>query len=181
MKIISVPSRLQSIPVDPGHALQIIPRQRTTDKPITWTGPGLVRVVEGAGLRFTVDNLPTSMDYQLVIRYEPEVIKSCSRVTSQKNLTGWINIQNDWNMNNYNLFYCFKSFIYLFIHFLHPSVFWLLHHWGLDHLRSSGVLSFNIRPPYQGYPGNRAMVDQIMNQVEHAAGLHRLLIFILIL
>lgn len=62
-----------SIPLDPGHALQIVPRQRTLDQPITWTGLGLVRVLEGAGLRFTVDNLPSSMDYQLVIRYEPEV------------------------------------------------------------------------------------------------------------
>lgn len=62
-----------SIPLDPGHALQIIPRQRTADQPITWTGQGLVRVLEGAGLRFTVDNLPSSMDYLLAIRYEPEV------------------------------------------------------------------------------------------------------------
>nr|XP_046250599.1 laminin subunit beta-4 [Scatophagus argus] len=61
-----------SIPLDPGHALQIIPRQRTADQPVTWTGLGLVRVLEGAGLKFTVDNLPSSMDYQLVIRYEPE-------------------------------------------------------------------------------------------------------------
>lgn len=62
-----------TIPLDPGNALQIIPRQRTADQPITWTGLGLVRVLEGAGLRFTVDNLPSSMDYQLAIRYEPEV------------------------------------------------------------------------------------------------------------
>uniref|UniRef100_A0A4W6C4H5 Laminin subunit beta-1 n=1 Tax=Lates calcarifer TaxID=8187 RepID=A0A4W6C4H5_LATCA len=64
--------RQTSIPLDLGHALQIIPRQRTPDQPVTWTGLGLVRVLEGAGLRFTVDNLPSSMDYQLVIRYEPE-------------------------------------------------------------------------------------------------------------
>ncbi|XP_056138337.1 laminin subunit beta-4 [Lampris incognitus] len=62
----------RTIPLDPGSALQIVPRQRTADTPITWTGPGFVRVLDGAGLRFTVDNLPTSMDYQLVIRYEPE-------------------------------------------------------------------------------------------------------------
>ncbi|XP_051237149.1 laminin subunit beta-4 isoform X1 [Dicentrarchus labrax] len=61
-----------SISLDPGHALQIIPRKRTADQPISWTGLGLVRVLDGAGLRFTVDNLPLSMDYQLVIRYEPE-------------------------------------------------------------------------------------------------------------
>ncbi|XP_042371754.1 laminin subunit beta-4-like, partial [Plectropomus leopardus] len=64
--------RQGQIPLDPGQALQIIPRQRTPNHPITWTGLGLVRVLEGAGLRFTVDNLLSSMDYQLVIRYEPE-------------------------------------------------------------------------------------------------------------
>ncbi|XP_054475687.1 LOW QUALITY PROTEIN: laminin subunit beta-4 [Anoplopoma fimbria] len=61
-----------SLPLDQGHALQIIPRQRKADQPITWTGLGLVRVFEGEGLRFTVDNLPSTMDYQLVIRYESE-------------------------------------------------------------------------------------------------------------
>lgn len=61
-----------SLPLDPGHALQIIPRQKTADQPITWSGLGLVRVLEGAGLRFNVDNIPSSMDYQLVIHYEPE-------------------------------------------------------------------------------------------------------------
>uniref|UniRef100_A0A671XM86 Laminin, beta 2-like n=1 Tax=Sparus aurata TaxID=8175 RepID=A0A671XM86_SPAAU len=54
----------------------IVPRQKTADQPVTWTGLGLVRVLEGVGLRFTVDNLPSSMDYQLVIRYEPEVRKT---------------------------------------------------------------------------------------------------------
>ncbi|XP_034090119.1 LOW QUALITY PROTEIN: laminin subunit beta-4-like, partial [Gymnodraco acuticeps] len=64
--------RRQNLPLEPGHALQIIPRQRAGGQLITWTGLGFVRVLEGAGLRFTVDNLPSSMDYQLVIRYEPE-------------------------------------------------------------------------------------------------------------
>lgn len=71
-KLLSVLQQ-NTIPLDPGNALQIIPRQRTADQPITWTGLGFVRVLEGAGLRFTVDNLPSSMDYQLAIRYEPEV------------------------------------------------------------------------------------------------------------
>uniref|UniRef100_UPI003AAF4A91 laminin subunit beta-4 n=1 Tax=Centroberyx gerrardi TaxID=166262 RepID=UPI003AAF4A91 len=62
----------KTIPLDPGSALQIIPRRRTADQPVTWTGPGFVRALDGAGLRFTVDNLPSSLDYQLVIRYEPE-------------------------------------------------------------------------------------------------------------
>ncbi|XP_072291696.1 laminin subunit beta-4 [Eucyclogobius newberryi] len=61
-----------AIPLEPGGALQIVPRERTSGRPVTWTGLGLVRVLTGAGLRFTVDNLPLSMDYELVIRYEPE-------------------------------------------------------------------------------------------------------------
>ncbi|CAI5668458.1 unnamed protein product [Oreochromis niloticus] len=66
--------RLQqtSIPLVPGYTLQIIPRQRAYHQPVTWTGLGLVRVFEGVGLRFTVDNLPSSTDYQLVISYELE-------------------------------------------------------------------------------------------------------------
>uniref|UniRef100_A0AAV2L0Z2 Uncharacterized protein n=1 Tax=Knipowitschia caucasica TaxID=637954 RepID=A0AAV2L0Z2_KNICA len=59
--------------LEPGTPLQIIPRERASGQHITWTGLGLVRVQTGAGLRFTVDNLPLSMDYQLVIRYEPEL------------------------------------------------------------------------------------------------------------
>ncbi|TNN41538.1 Laminin subunit beta-4 [Liparis tanakae] len=61
-----------SLPLEAGHALQIVPRQRKADQSITWTGLGLVRVLEGAGLRFTVDNIPSPMDYKLVIRYESE-------------------------------------------------------------------------------------------------------------
>uniref|UniRef100_A0A8D3CQ06 Laminin, beta 4 n=1 Tax=Scophthalmus maximus TaxID=52904 RepID=A0A8D3CQ06_SCOMX len=43
---------------------------------------GLVRVLEGAGLRFTVDNLPSSSDYQLVIRYETEVMRTLRVICS---------------------------------------------------------------------------------------------------
>ncbi|XP_036374359.1 laminin subunit beta-4 [Megalops cyprinoides] len=64
--------RRQSIPVEPGSAHQIIPRERTADRLVTWTGPGFVRVQDGAGLRFNVNNLPVSLDYALVIRFEPE-------------------------------------------------------------------------------------------------------------
>uniref|UniRef100_A0A665UDS4 Laminin subunit beta-1 n=1 Tax=Echeneis naucrates TaxID=173247 RepID=A0A665UDS4_ECHNA len=61
-----------SIPLLPGHGLQIIPRQRTPDQPVTWTGLGLVRVWEGVGLRFSVDNITSSNNYQLIIHYELE-------------------------------------------------------------------------------------------------------------
>uniref|UniRef100_A0A8C9WRM0 Laminin, beta 4 n=1 Tax=Scleropages formosus TaxID=113540 RepID=A0A8C9WRM0_SCLFO len=46
---------------------------RIPGQPVTWTGPGFVRVQHGAGLRFTVNNLPVALDYYLVLRYEPEV------------------------------------------------------------------------------------------------------------
>ncbi|XP_056455383.1 laminin subunit beta-4 [Gadus chalcogrammus] len=62
----------RTISLEPGSPLQIVPRQRTADRQVTWTGPGFVRVRDGAGLRFTVDNLPSSLDYQLVVRYESE-------------------------------------------------------------------------------------------------------------
>ncbi|XP_026221368.1 laminin subunit beta-4 isoform X2 [Anabas testudineus] len=61
-----------NIPLNPGHALPIIPLQGTNGQRITWTGLGWVKVSEGAGLRFTVDNLTSSMEFQLVIRYETE-------------------------------------------------------------------------------------------------------------
>ncbi|XP_055365504.1 laminin subunit beta-4 isoform X2 [Betta splendens] len=61
-----------SISLGSGHAVQFVPRQRTSSHLIMWTGLGLVRVLEGAGLRFTVDNLPLSLEFQLVIHYETE-------------------------------------------------------------------------------------------------------------
>ncbi|XP_015257331.1 PREDICTED: laminin subunit beta-4-like isoform X1 [Cyprinodon variegatus] len=52
--------------------LQILPHQGSPEQ--SGTGLGLVRVTEGVGLTFTVDNLPTSMEYHLVIRYESESV-----------------------------------------------------------------------------------------------------------
>ncbi|XP_075218463.1 laminin subunit beta-1-like [Lycorma delicatula] len=39
----------------------------------TWTGPGFIRAYENTELVFDIDNIKTSMDYNLVIRFEPQV------------------------------------------------------------------------------------------------------------
>ncbi|XP_062856618.1 laminin subunit beta-4-like [Trichomycterus rosablanca] len=62
----------RTISLQPGSAHEVILRSQTPDGPITWTGPGFVQVQDGAGLRFTVTNIPLSLNYNLVIRYEPQ-------------------------------------------------------------------------------------------------------------
>lgn len=66
---------LQQMSIAPNqdHVLQVIPHKGTASGKITWTGLGWVRLLDGSGLRFTVDNLLSSMEVRLVIRYETEV------------------------------------------------------------------------------------------------------------
>ena len=53
---------------------QVIVREPLRDgRESTWTGTGFVRAFDDSSLEFTVDNIVTSMDYDLIIRYEPQV------------------------------------------------------------------------------------------------------------
>uniref|UniRef100_A0A8D1WJW3 Laminin subunit beta 4 n=1 Tax=Sus scrofa TaxID=9823 RepID=A0A8D1WJW3_PIG len=50
----------------------IVLREPVPGMPVTWTGPGFARVLQGAGLRFTVENIAFSMDFGVAIRYETQ-------------------------------------------------------------------------------------------------------------
>ena len=48
-------------------------RERGPDEAVTWTGPGFMKIMEGDSIDFTVTNLTASMEYDIVIRYNPLV------------------------------------------------------------------------------------------------------------
>ncbi|XP_070559223.1 laminin subunit beta-1-like [Ptychodera flava] len=48
-------------------------RLHPDDTTVTWTGPGFMTVKEGGSVEFTVDNIPMSMEYKVMLRYEPQL------------------------------------------------------------------------------------------------------------
>ncbi|XP_043934664.1 laminin subunit beta-1-like isoform X2 [Protopterus annectens] len=62
--------------------VEILPREHTPDRMITWTGLGFARVKDGAGLVFHIDNIPYAMDYDIMIRYEPESSEDWEAIVS---------------------------------------------------------------------------------------------------
>lgn len=54
----------------------MVHRERAPSHIASWTGPGFARVKDGAGLVFAIDNIPYAMEYDIIIRYEPEVCLS---------------------------------------------------------------------------------------------------------
>ncbi|KAM9324405.1 laminin subunit beta-1-like [Gastrophryne carolinensis] len=61
---------------------EIIRREHAPDHMITWTGPGFARVRDGAGLLFHINNIPYPMDYDIMIRYEPETAEDWEVIVS---------------------------------------------------------------------------------------------------
>ena len=51
----------------------IVIRDRPRDRQPTWTGPGFIRAHEGTELKFTIDDIPKTMNYDVQIRYSPQI------------------------------------------------------------------------------------------------------------
>lgn len=50
----------------------IVTREPPIDRLPSWTGPGFVRAIEGTDVVFQVDDVPHTMPYDVIIRYNPE-------------------------------------------------------------------------------------------------------------
>lgn len=60
---------------------QVVIREPYRDgKEVTWTGPGLIKAFQGGFVEFLVDGLKTSMNYDIIIRYEPTSSESWEEV-----------------------------------------------------------------------------------------------------
>ncbi|XP_044534884.1 laminin subunit beta-2-like [Gracilinanus agilis] len=64
-----------------GQALDVVERAAHPGMTVSWTGVGFVRLREGQTLEFLVDSVSQAMDYELLLRYEPQVPEQWAEVT----------------------------------------------------------------------------------------------------
>lgn len=66
---------------------QVVLREPFRDgRDSTWTGLGFMRVFKDSYLEFEIENIETSMEYDLVLSYEPQVMGEVTGLLCSKSL-----------------------------------------------------------------------------------------------
>ncbi|XP_028979855.2 laminin subunit beta-2 isoform X1 [Esox lucius] len=63
-----------------GQGCSVEQREHQSGRPSTWTGTGFAKVPEGSSLEFFITNVPYSMEYDLLIRYETQMPRDWQEV-----------------------------------------------------------------------------------------------------